>query len=136
MSFLTLADLGQATNRIQADNAYSAGRAAVSRGDLRAAKLSLAELQFTYNNAKNAGAQDEAGAILRLHNMLAEAIDPSLVSKTPPTQFQIDRAALQSGNQPDIYLKTPEYKPNYPLFFGLGVGAVAAVGLGVWWVTK
>lgn len=97
MAYVYLSDLGQSTNRIQADNAYGRGRVAVSRGDLQTARLSLSELQFTYNNARNAGDSAEAAEIWRLYGLLKNAIEPGTAPVSAPSaQVTVDMSATKA----------------------------------------
>ena len=150
--YLTLADLGQqSTNMIQASNAYSKGRMSLSQGNMRIAQLSLAELQFTYNNAKNAGNDSEATEIYRLYNYLKDAISPPATPSAPPpppSSFSIDMSVTKtsgsSGGSPSPVpfpgMPGPSYSPvpqapsgpNWLLIGGVSVGVLGLVGIGAW----
>jgi len=136
MAYVYLSDLGQTTNRIQADNAYSRGRSAANSGDARTARLALAELQFTYNNARNAGASDEAEAIWRLYSMLKSAVEPgSAPAPAPSGPVTVDIAATKTSGGPSSGTSGApggdSGAPNYLLWGGIALGTILLVGVGV-----
>lgn len=144
--FVSMSDLGQATNKIQADNAYSKGRTALSAGNMAIARLSLSELQFTYNNAKNAGNESEAQEILRLVNLLNAAMNPAAPAITPqaaPQNFVIDMRTTKTdqgfapsdGNLPGpapVVVSAPPAQTNWLLWGGAALGGAALIGGGLW----
>lgn len=113
MSYVRLSDLGQSTNLIQAQNAYSRARTVLGQGNMALARNYASELQFTYNNAKNAGNDSEAQEILRLINLLNSAMSPSSAPVAAPSSFQIDMSTtrVESTSTP-----APSSTPSLPSF--------------------
>lgn len=149
---ISLSDLAQdSTNYVQASNAYSRGRSAVSQGNTQIAKLSLSELQFTYNNAKNAGNDSEAQRILNLINMLNAAMNPAASPIAPsdaPSSFTIDMSTTKAPSSslipswlappstPDTPPAARSDAPNYVLWGGVALGLMTLVGGGVYLATR